>query len=154
MKRKLYLHKQGQTETELVEVEETITVEELIARHGEPGHSAWAEDGEELVITELAIEAVGERGHIHVGPHRQIDVTVRYETGDKSREFSPGTRVLTVLNWARSEHGFDVPESQRGGLGLFIANSTTPLDHAEHIGVLTTEHHLRLTLAPVSRPQG
>jgi hypothetical protein len=154
MKRKLYLHKQGQTEVELIEVEESATVEELVARHGEPGHGAWAQDGEELVVSELVIEVVEERGHIHIGPHRQIEVTVRYEAGDKSRDFNPGTRVLTVLNWARGEHGFDVPESQRGGLGLFAANSTTPLDGAEHIGVLATEHHLRLTLAPVKRPQG
>lgn len=154
MKRKLYLHKQGQAEVELIEVDEAITVEEFISRHGEPGHSAWAQDGEELVVTTLVIQVIEERGHIHVGPRRQIEVTVRYETGDKSREFHPGTRVQSVLNWARGDHGFNVPESQRGGLGLFLPNATTPLDNAEHIGVLTTDHHLRLTLAPVKRPQG
>lgn len=154
MNRKLYLHKQGQAETELIEVDESITVEELISRHGQAGQGAWAEDGEELVATGLVIEVVEERGHIHLGSHHQIEVTVRYETGDKSREFNPGTRVMTVLDWARGEHGFNVPESQRSGLGLFLPNSTTPLDGAEHIGVLATEHRLRLTLAPVRRPQG
>lgn len=155
MTRKLYLHKQGQTEPELIEVDESITVQELISRHGAEGHGAWAQDGDELIVTELVVEVVAERGHIHIGPHREIEATVRYETGDKSKEFRPGARVKTVLDWARGEHGFNVPENQRGGLGLFLPNAKEPLDEAEHIGVVAGEHHhLRLTLPPIKRPQG
>jgi hypothetical protein len=154
MKQKLYLHRQGQAETELIEVEETVTVMQLIAEYGEEGHSAWAQDGDELVITALVIEVVEERGHVHIGPHREVDVTVRYETGDKSKEFKPGTRVLTVKKWAVGEHGFSIPEGQRSGLGLFLRGSREPLDEAEHIGVLAEHGHLHLTLQPVKRPQG
>lgn len=155
MKRQLYLHKQVQAEPQLIEVEETITIEELISRHGEAGHSAWAQDGDELIITEVVIEVVEERGHIHIGPHREIEVTVRYETGDKSKPFKPGARVVTVLNWAEGEHGFNVPDSQRSSLGLFLRGSTTPLDKSELIGtVATDEHRLHLTMQPVGRTNG
>ena len=66
-----------------------------------------------------------------------------------------GTRVKTVLDWARGEHGFNVPENQRAGLGLFLPGSTEPLDEAEHIGALAGDSDdLRLILAPIKRPQG
>jgi hypothetical protein len=155
VKRNLFLHKHGQTEPELIEVDESITVAELISRHGADGHNAWAQDGDELISAELVLAVVAERGHIHIGPHHEIEVTVRYETGDKTRAYKPGTRVKTVLDWARGEHGFNVPENQRAGLGLFLTGSTEPLDEAEHIGVVAGDSDdLRLILAPIKRPQG
>jgi hypothetical protein len=152
--RKLYIHKRGIPEPELIEVEESITVEELIVRHGNEGDRAWARDGDELIVTEIVVDIVEERSHIHVGPHAKIDVTVRYETGDKSKEYKPGTKVQTVLDWARGDDGFNVPPNQRGELGLFLPDSKEPLDPDEVIGVFAEHDHLRLTLAPIKRPQG
>jgi hypothetical protein len=154
MSRKLYLHRKGQDETELIEVEESITVEELVTRHGEVGHSAWAQDGEELIVTDLVIEVIEERGHVHVGPQREVEVTVRFGGVDKTKEYKPGTRVLTVLHWAEGQHGFNVPESQRSDLGLFLRDSEEPLDKGELIGVLDTEHRLHLNMQSVKRHNG
>jgi hypothetical protein len=151
--RKLYLHKQGQGEVELIEVEESITVEELITRHGEDGHHAWVEDGEELVITEVVVEVVTERGHIHIGPDRKVEVTVRYLGEDHSKEYLPGARLKTVLTWA--EGAFNVPENQRSDMGLYFRDSEKPLDKGELVGALDgQDHKLLLKMQPTKRENG
>lgn len=153
MPHSLYLHKQGEKEVELIEVEESITVKELISRHGEPGHRAWAVDGEELVITEVVIDVVERRGHIHIGPDRKVEVTVRYLGDDKSKEYLPGARLKTVLTWA--EGAFNVPENQRSDMGLYFRDSEKPLDKSELVGALDgQDHKLLLKMQPTKRENG
>jgi hypothetical protein len=150
----IYIHRPGHDEPELIEITETLTVEELIEAHGRDGHSAWVEDGEEIVAETVVITVVEERGHVHIGKCREIAVVVRYGGNEKPYPFTPGTTIRTVFDWAAGKHGFDLPPAQRADHGLFVPGSQTPLDSAQQVGVLAHECGLILDLSPKHRPQG
>lgn len=152
---KLYLHRAGQTEPALVEVDESIAITELIKEHGEEGHSAWLEDGDELVIERTVVEVVNERAHIYIGRCREVAVRVRYGGPEgKAHGFKPSATIKTVFDWAVGPEAFNLPAAERTTHDLFVPGSQTPLDSAEHIGVIATDCQLLLDLAAKHRHQG
>jgi hypothetical protein len=150
----IYIHRPRHDEPELIEISETLTVQELIEIHGQDGDSVWIEDGEEIVSETVVVEVVKERGHIHIGRCREIAVVVRYGGDEKPYPFPPGTTIHSVFEWAAGEHGFGLPPAQRPAHGLFVPGSQTPLDSAQHVGALAHECGLILDLAPKHRAQG
>jgi hypothetical protein len=150
----LYIHRPGHDEPELIEVTETMTVAELIDVHGVDASGAWVEDGEEIVAEEIVIEVVEERGHIHIGKCREIEVKVRYGGVEKEHTFNPGKTIHTVHKWAAGEHGFDLPAAQRADHGLFVPGIQTSLDPDVQVGLVAHDCRLVLDLAPKHRPQG
>ncbi len=152
---KLYLHKTGQVEPQLVEINESITVTALITEHGEETDSAWLEDGDELVVERTLVEVVKERDHIYIGRCREVNVTVRHGRPEgKPHDFTPSTTVQKALDWAVGPDGFNLPASERTTYGLFVPGSQAPLDSAEHIAVVATDCRVTLDLAPKNRHQG
>jgi hypothetical protein len=152
----IYLHKQG-AELQLIQVEETMTVEELIAVHGPgEGGGAWIEDVDEILETEITLIAAGvpERGHVHVSRCHKIDVRVRYGGDSKSKEFPPSATIARVFKWATGKEEFDLTPTERAKHTLAICDSQTQPDKSEHVGSLASDCGLCLDLAPKERFEG
>ena len=150
------MHKED-AELQLVEVEETITVRQLIVAHGsaESG-GAWLEDVDEVLETEVTLIEAGipVRGHVHVSRCHKVDVHVRYGGETKSKEFAPSATIARVFKWATGEHGFDLTKTERAKHTLGICDTQTEPDKSEHVGSLASDCGLCLDLAPKERFEG
>ncbi len=154
---------EGLADVETVRLPHGAQVRELIAvvarKGGYPAEEAllFVEDGDEpLDLAVLVVdERMGERIH-HVHRARQIEVTVFYMAGQKSKTFRPATRVQQVLDWAVGPNGFKIDPSIAPEMELAIHGQTTPLPKNAHIGrfVHHPEHKLALDLIRGVVPNG
>lgn len=153
----IYVHQQN-TELKLIEVKETITVEELASAHGEEGATlVWIEDVEEVLeaSTTLADAGIAERSHVHISRCHRITVRVRFGGDAKSREFAAGATIARVFEWATGKHGFELTPSERAKHTLGICDTLTQPDKSEHIGSLANQEcSVCLDLAPKERFEG
>lgn len=153
----IYIHRDETTGLELVEVEETISVKELVQAHAGEGATAWLEDEEESLALDLVLTetAIAERSHVHVSKKcKKISVTVRY--GEPlTKEFAPSATIGKIFRWATGKHGFGLTATERAKHTLGICGTNTEPDRSEHVGSLAgPDCTLCLDLAPKERFEG
>jgi hypothetical protein len=108
----------------------------IAARGGFPVEDGllFVEDCDEpldlLVI--LTKEASGKVHHVHRARH--IEVSVFYQGGHLTHQFSPSTRVQRVLDWAVGPNGFKIDSAVAPEMELSLHESTAALPKDAHIG--------------------
>lgn len=141
----------------MVQIEESVTVRELILLHGNPGDSLWIEETDVSVEQDVTLEAAGLRHHDHVHIHKchRIRVRVRFGGSEITREFSPARRVSAVFEWAVGSEGFNLPPDQRPEHDLILCGGDHPISPTVHIGSLASDDcDVCLDLAAKHNPQG
>ena len=152
----LYVHSKGSDEPKLVVVEEDVRFEEIVVAHGEPGASAWLEDGDEELDIRLAVRELElvERAHVHVSKCKHIDVSVRQDTA-KEKVFPPSKTIAAVYDWAVGPEGFDLPPAERVKHTFVICGTQTEPDKAAHVGSFANEQcAVCFDLVPKQRHEG
>jgi hypothetical protein len=102
----VFVHGQGSESPEVIEVEETVMVRELLA--GRDGELVWVEEVDvpvELDVT-LAVAGIGHGHHVHRGPCREIEV--RLFAGEKreaAHRFAPSAKVERAVAWGAGNLG-------------------------------------------------
>lgn len=101
----VHVHVSGKVEPEVVAVDETILVREMLV--GFDGHLAWIEEAAEPLEMEVTLSAagVGQGAHLHRGSCREVEVTVTADGRGATGRFPPPTRAATVTAWAAGEVG-------------------------------------------------
>jgi len=153
----LFIHTQGEEGPKLIEVDEFLTVREIVEMHFEPGGLVWIEDAELALEETVTIEAaqIGHHGHIHVGHCRNVSVQVRFGGSNITREFPPPTRVARVFEWAVGPEGFNLPADQRPEHDLIVCGGDHPISPSVHVGSLASkECAVCFDLAAKHNPQG
>ena len=134
----IYVHEQN-AELKLVEVEETITVEELASADGEEGADfVWIEDAEEALETPTTLVAAGidERSHVHISRCHRINVRMRYGGDSKSREFAPSATIAGSSSGRPASRASRTHFERARKHTLGICDTLTERDKSEHIGSL------------------
>jgi len=153
----IYVHSAGREDPELLEVPKTALVRELVAATGS-SEFVWLQDADEPIDLDLTLEAAGvpHRGHVHRSACKGIDVRVRFNGAEKTRDFAPAATVETVLKWATGEHGFVLSAAEAAKHTLAQPGADHPLDPRVHIGSLvgTEACDLVLDLIPKVRFEG
>jgi hypothetical protein len=153
----IYVHSAGRKDPELLEVPQTALVRELVAATGS-SEFVWLQDADDPIDLDLTLEAAGvpNRGHVHRSACTRIDVRVRFNGAEKTRDFAPAATVETVLKWATGEHGFELSAAEAAKHTLAQPGADHPLDPRVHIGSLvgTGACDLVLDLIPKVRFEG
>lgn len=86
----LFRHEEGREDPEVIEVEATATVRELLVANDDD-RGIWIEEIEEEVDIDLTLEAAGfhHRHHFHRGRCRHVKVVIRYNGTEMERTFHP-----------------------------------------------------------------
>jgi hypothetical protein len=152
----IYVHTKKSDEPELVLVEEDVRLEEVVSEHGVPGASAWLENADveldvKLTIRELEIV---ERSHVHIGPCKRVNVTVRQDTSIE-KAFPPGATIARVYEWASGPEGFDLLPAERVKHTFVICGTTTEPDKAAQVGSFANDEcAVCFSLVPKQRSEG
>jgi hypothetical protein len=125
----VHLHIPTTTEPEVVVVEATVLVRELLV--GFDGHQVWVEEAAvplELDVS-LAAAGVGHGTHLHRGPCREVEVEVAVAADGRevAHRFAPSARAVTVAEWAAGQLGLGSPadlELVDGRSGQVVAPAT------------------------------
>jgi hypothetical protein len=86
-----------------------------------------------------------------------VSVTARYVDGDRREVFSPAVTVASVLKWALSPRGFNIPEAEHPEFGFLSCDDGKSVAENTHIGSLTGPGHgceVCLSLVKKHNPQG
>lgn len=155
---RLYLHKAGQLEPEAIEVMPSTSVSEAIAVASGGNVVVLREDDDQPIDIEISIEvaAIGDLGHVFVGPGARVEVGVSFNGVTKSREFSTSTRIRRVFEWAVSKDEFDLGREDASEHALAVCGSDDPLPPDVHIGSVAHDRpgHVCLDLVPKHRFEG
>jgi hypothetical protein len=114
----LFVHSQGESDPEIVTVEETALVASLLVEGS--GDRIWVvEQVEEVRLDMTIVEAgIGHHHHIQRGRCERLHVHVRYTTEQgrverKQHGVHAAATIGRVLNWAVGDEGFNLPADQR-----------------------------------------
>lgn len=154
----IYVHTAGSEEPELIEIDGTARVRELLViGQGQGAELVMIEAVAEPIDLDITIEEAGirHRDHVHRGRCRRVGVRVRYN-GDKSHEFHPVTTIRKVFEWATGSDGFNLTPEQKAEHVLAVPGADHFLDWEVRIGSLVTAGScdVVLDLAPKSRFEG
>jgi hypothetical protein len=94
----------------------------------------FIEDAAEPIDPRTVVDEGWARRLHHVHRTRLIEVTVFYKNLEKRREFSPATRVRSVLDWAVGDEGFKIDPAMAPEMELALRSGETPLSKSAHIG--------------------
>ena len=159
---RVYLHREGSEDPEVVEVPPGGVVSDLLATAmattEQSAERIWLEDCDEPLDSDssLADAGVVHRSHVNRSRCNSVKANVRYNGKTLEREFSPSSRMRRVLDWAAGSAGFEIPEGQRPKLRLWVRGAKDPLEDSVHIGSLVLESRcvVALELAEIVLPQG
>jgi hypothetical protein len=137
------------------DVDEAATIADLGDKVRVEDATGWLEDADSpLDGTELVVNAVGDKGHVHLTRCPRVEVTVNFAGKQKTHRFAPGATISRVRRWAVGPDGFDLPQNERPKHELGVCGSGVVADRNDHIGTLATDCALCLDLAPKDRFQG
>jgi hypothetical protein len=154
----IYIHTAGHEDPELIVVEATTTVRELLlVGDGQGAELLMIEEVDEPIDLDVTIEQAGihHRHHVHRGRCRRVDVRVRYN-GDKSQVFHPVATIRKVFDWATGPDGFNLTPEQKAEHVLALPSADHFLDWEVRVGSLVSSGScdVVLDLAPKSRFEG
>lgn len=145
----IYIHGPGHEDPELVEVEATAQVRDLLS-HNDPDddEQIWIGEAEDPVGLGVTLNAAGisHRDHLHRGRCRRIEVEVRFNSSTRERKFPPGVVIARVLAWATGPEGFDLPAEQGPKHVLAVPGADHFLAPDVHIGSLVAQSRCRVVL--------
>jgi hypothetical protein len=149
----IFLH----TETGLTieAVDQTATIATLAEAIGLADATGWLEDIDEpLNLADEIGKVVGDKGHLHLGHRRKVEVTINFAGKTTTHRFAPGTTIGRVRHWAVGDNGFNLPQKERPKHEVGICGTGVIADRNDHVGTLATDCALCLDLAPKDRFQG
>ncbi len=152
----LIVHSSGNEHPEIVEIEETALVRQVLVEDDAEGH-VWVEEVDEEVDLDVTLQACGIRHHDHVhrGRCRRVEVVVRWN-GNHEHEYGPATTIKTVEKWASGREVADFSPEQAAKHVLAVPGADHFLDTGVHVGSLVIPGTCRvvLDLLPRSRFEG
>jgi hypothetical protein len=152
----LFTHTPGNEYPEIIEIEATALVRELLVE-SDPDGQVWIEEIDEPLDLKITLEAAGIRHHHHVhrGHCREIEVVVRWN-GNHERTFGPARTIKTVEKWAFGDKVADFSKEQAAKHVLALPGADHFLEATVHIGSLVTAGTCKviLDLLPRSRFEG
>jgi len=155
----LFLHSAiGATPT-IIEVDETMTIRQVLEAFGSDRDGFWLEEDDEEVDVSLTLTQahIHHRHHVHHHRCRRIEVLARHIDEERQHEFAPATTVGRVLVWTLGPEGFNIPEEQRPEYGFLSCHDGKAVPNDAHIGSLTgpsTGCGVCLSLVRKHNPQG
>lgn len=153
----LFVHTAGREDPDLIEVEATTVVRELIAA-GEPDGNLWIEEADEPVRPDLTLEqaGIGHRQHVHRGRCHRVEVAVRFNSRRLEHSFAPATTIKKVYRWASGPDGFNLTPDQAAKHVLAVPGADHFLAGDVHLGSLVTPGtcEVVLDLLPRDRFEG
>jgi hypothetical protein len=152
----LFTHTPGNEHPEIIEIEATALVRELLVENDPDGH-VWIEEIDEQVDLDMTLEAagIGHHHHVHRGHCREVEVVVRWN-GNHERTYGPARTIKTVEKWAFGEKVADFSKEQAAKHVLAVPGADHFLEATVHIGSLVTPGTCKVTLdlLPRSRFEG
>lgn len=153
----LFMHVRGQESPELVEIESTNAVRDLLSAD-EVEARVWLEEVDDEVDLNLTVEeaGIGPRHHVHRGRCPRVEVTVRYGGEQRERSFGPGTTVRTIHRWATGTEAFGLTPEQAAKHVLALPDADHFLEGGVHVGSLVASGSCAvvLNLLPRERFEG
>lgn len=155
----LFLHSAAGATPTVVEVDETMTVRQVLEVFGSGHDGFWIEETEEEVDATLTLEQahIHHRQDVHHHRCRRIEVLARHIDEERKREFAPASTVGRVLIWTLGPEGFNIPEEQRPEYGFLSCHDGKAVPNNTHVGSLTgagTGCEVCLSLVRKQNPQG
>ena len=141
----LFIHTPGNEAPDVVEVEETILVRELLT---DDDGRIWIEEVDQEITLDVTLADAGIRHHHHVhrGKCARVEVVVRYNGENFTHTFGPGTTIQTVEKWAFGEKAADLSPDQAATHVLALPGADHFLAATVHIGSLVSAGACRVTL--------
>ncbi len=137
----IYVHTAGREDPELIEINETVVVRELLAVGQDPADAelVMIEEQEEPVNLDMTLVAagIGHRHHVYRGRCRRVLIRVRYN-GDKSHEFHSAATIRRVFDRATGPDGFNLTPAERVKHVLALPGADHFLDWDVRVGTLVT----------------
>ena len=143
----LFLHTPGNEGPELVEIEATALVRELIVAR-DPDGRVWIEEVDDEVDLDVTLEEAGikHRHHVHHGRCHRVEVVVRFNADRFEDDFGPGTTIKTVYKWVAGSDAANLSADQAAKHVLALPGANAFLDAGVHVGSLVTEGSCKVTL--------
>ena len=159
---KVFLQGEGLAQIEVLEVEESCTIQAVIEQARDTGlifeddSCVMVEDSKDELKLDSLLDITCNHYRLHVNRQRRIKVTVHYNGEQISRRFPPSKTVRRVKRWATSQKGFDIPKRDAVELELKLCGENEFLDDEVHIGTLVSFPNCELSfdLAPKQRVEG
>ena len=153
----VYRHSEGKRRPELIEIEATALVRELlIVKDGDD--QIWIEEQEEAVDLDITLEAAGihHRHHVHHGRCRTVDVQVRFNGERRARDFRQIATIRQVFDWATGPEAYNLTPEQKAKHVLALPGADHFLDWNVRVGSLVTAGtcEVVLDLLPKERFEG
>jgi hypothetical protein len=142
----LFIHTAGKEDPDVLEVEETILVRELLT--GEDDGRIWIEEIDEEVSPDVTLADAGihHHQHVHRGRCARVEVVVRYNGENFARAFGAGATVKTVEKWTFGEKAADLSPDQAAKHVLALPGADHFLAATVHVGSLVTAGACQVTL--------
>jgi hypothetical protein len=144
----IFANRPGNSEADVLVLPRGTSVRELLAKFATPGALTeeillFQEDMDEPLGPEvLLVDIEDGKRNFHTNRHRKIKVTVHYNGEEPHHEFSPGSTVRRVKEWA--EHKFHIHDDDTVEYSLQICGTKiTPPEHT-HVGSLLHGHECEL----------
>jgi hypothetical protein len=152
----LFVHAAGSEHPEIIEIQTSALVREILAREDSDGR-IWVEEADEEVDLDITLEAarIGHRHHVHRGRCRRIEVAVRFN-GNYERSYSPAATIATVEKWAFGHEVANFSPEQAAKHVLAVPGADHFLEGGVHVGSLVVHGSCKvvLDLLPRSRFAG
>jgi hypothetical protein len=142
----LFIHTAGKEDPDVIEIERTILVRELLT--GEADGRIWIEEVDAEVNLDVTLDDAGIRHHHHVhrGRCARVEVVVRYNGENFTHTFGPGTTIKTVEKWAFGDKAADLSPDQAAKHVLALPSADHFLAATVHVGSLVTAPACQVTL--------
>lgn len=159
---KLFVQGEGLAQIEVLEVEESSTVQAVVEQAQDKGlifesdSCVMVEDSKEELELDTLLDITCNHYCLHVNRQRRIKVTVHYNGEQIERKFPPSKTIQRVKRWATRRKGFKIPDGDAAKLDLKLCGVDDFLNDEVHIGTLISSPDCELSfdLAPIQRVEG
>ncbi|MCW2690809.1 MAG: hypothetical protein JWR37_5699 [Mycobacterium sp.] len=142
----LFVHTAGKEDPDVVVVEETLVVRELLAE--DAAGRIWVEEIDEEVDLDISLAAagIGHHHHVHRGHCPRVEVIVRFNGETFTDTFGPGATIKKVEKWAFGGKAADLAADQAAKHVLALPGADHFLAANVHVGSLVTTGSCQVTL--------
>jgi hypothetical protein len=153
----LFVHTHGNEHPEIIEIEGTALVRELLIEE-EPDGRIWVEEADEEISLDITLESAGIRPHHHVhrGRCHRVQVVVRFNGHRFEHPYGPSTIIKAVKGWAFGPDAAGFSPEDAAKHVLAVPGADHFLEDGVHVGSLANpgKCEVVLDLLPRSRFAG